>query len=102
MHTVYLDLETTGLDPAHHEILEVGILDDAGAVLLDTLVRPVRHRQWPKSQHIHGITPAAVAEAPTHAEVRPRIIEAVAGARVVIYNAPFDSGYSRHTCKNRT
>ena len=93
MHTVYRDLETTGLDTAYHAILEVGILDDAGAVLLDTLVRPVRHRQWPESQHIHGITPAAVAAAPTHAEVRPRIIEAVARARVVIYNAPFDSGF---------
>ena len=91
--TVYLDLETTGLDPAHDEILEVGILADSGEVLLDTLVRPERHRTWPKAERVNGIAPAAVAEAPVLAEVRPRIIEAVSDARVVIYNAPFDSGF---------
>jgi len=93
MRTVYLDLETTGLDPTADEILEIGILDDSGAVLLDSLVKPTRLRQWPDAQRIHGITPAAVADAPTLAELRPRIVAAVTGARVVIYNAPFDSGF---------
>jgi DNA polymerase-3 subunit epsilon len=45
MRTVFLDLETTGLDPRTDEILEIGILDDAGRVLLDSLVRPERHRR---------------------------------------------------------
>jgi DNA polymerase III epsilon subunit-like protein len=36
MRTVYLDLETTGLDPRTDEILEIGILDDAGTVLVDS------------------------------------------------------------------
>lgn len=93
MRTVYLDTETTGLNPALEEVLEIGILDDTGAVLLDTLVRPVRRLEWPEAQRIHGITPAAVAEAPTLAELRPRIVAAVTGTRVVIYNAPFDSGF---------
>jgi DNA polymerase-3 subunit epsilon len=95
VRVVYLDLETTGLDPAHNEILEVGILDDTGAVLLDTLVRPTRLQQWPDAEQIHGITPAAVAAAPTFAQIRPRIVEAVNGAVVVIYNAPFDAGFLR-------
>jgi len=50
---VYLDLETTGLDPAADEILEIGILADDGTVLLDSLVRPIRHRTWPRAQTIH-------------------------------------------------
>jgi DNA polymerase III subunit epsilon len=93
MRVVYLDTETTGLDPALEEIVEIGILDDSGAVLLDSLVRPVRRREWPEAQRIHGIAPAAVATAPTLAELRPRIVAAVTGARVVIYNAPFDAGF---------
>ena len=95
MRTVFLDLETTGLDPRTDEVLEIGILDDAGRVLLDSLVRPERHRRWPGAEAIHGIAPDDVADAPTLDELRPRIIAAVYDALVVIYNAPFDSGFLR-------
>jgi DNA polymerase-3 subunit epsilon len=95
MRTVFLDLETTGLDPRTDEILEIGILDGDGQVLLDSLVRPVRHSRWPAAQRIHGITPAAVHGAPTLDALRARIIDAVSGALVVIYNAPFDAGFLR-------
>lgn len=93
MRTVYLDLETTGLDPANDEILEIGVLDDDGIVLLDSLVKPSRHSAWPGAERVNGIAPAAVADAPSLATLRPCLHEAVAGARVVIYNAPFDSGF---------
>jgi DNA polymerase III subunit epsilon len=93
MRTVYLDLETTGLDPARDEILEVGILADSGEVLLDTLVRPERHREWPEAWRINGIALADVSEAPALPEIRSRIVDAVAGVRVVIYNAPFDVAF---------
>ena len=93
MRTTFLDLETTGLDPVRDEILEIGILDDEGEILLDSLVRPERHQTWPAAQRINGIDPAAVADAPTLAALRPRLIEAVAGTRVVIYNASFDTGF---------
>ncbi|MGB5732946.1 MAG: 3'-5' exonuclease, partial [Thiohalocapsa sp.] len=90
---VYLDLETTGLDPATDEILEIGILDDDGTVLLDNLVRPQRHRTWPRAQTIHGISPADVCDDPMLDALRQRIREAVADRQVVIYNAPFDAGF---------
>ncbi|NCA72601.1 MAG: 3'-5' exonuclease [Sphingobacteriia bacterium] len=93
MRTTFLDLETTGLDPIRDEILEIGILDDDGNILLDSLVRPERIQTWPAAQRINGIDPVAVANAPTLAALRPRLIEAVAGTRVVIYNASFDSGF---------
>lgn len=96
MRTVFLDLETTGLDPRTDEILEIGILDDAGTVLLDSLVRPERNRRWPGAEAIHGIAPDDVADAPTLDELRPRIIAAVYDALVVIYNAPFDAGFLRY------
>jgi len=33
VRTVFLDLETTGLDPRADEIVEIGILDEDGQVL---------------------------------------------------------------------
>lgn len=95
MRTVFLDLETTGLDPRTDEVLEIGILAGTGRVLLDSLVRPERHRRWPGAERIHGIAPADVVDAPTLDALRPRIIAAVQGARVVIYNAAFDAGFLR-------
>ncbi len=77
------------------EIVEIGILDEDGQVLLDTLVRPVRCWSWPDAQRVHGIALADVQDAPTLDELRPRIIEAVSDALVVIYNAPFDAGFLR-------
>jgi oligoribonuclease (3'-5' exoribonuclease) len=43
MRTVFLDCETTGPDPARDEVLEIGILGDDRATLLDALVRSVRY-----------------------------------------------------------
>ena len=92
MRTVFLDVETTGLDPRTDEIIEIGILEDAGRVLLDSLVRPERHRRWPGAEAIHGIAPDDVADAPTLDELRPRIVAAIHDGLVVIYN-----GYLRPT-----
>lgn len=93
MRAVYLDLETTGLDPRTDEVLEIGLLADDGTALLDSLVRPVRHTAWPKAEALHGIAPADVAAAPTLDELLPRIRAAVAGAELIVYNAPFDTAF---------
>ena len=86
---VYLDLETTGLEP-EAEVVALGIVDAEGAVLLDTLVRPQRLRAWPQAEYIHGISPADVARAPTWPDLAPAIQAAVQDRHVVIYNAAFD------------
>jgi DNA polymerase III epsilon subunit-like protein len=90
MQTVYLDTETTGLDAARDEVIEIGIVDDAGQPLLSSLVRPERATAWPDAERINGISPAMVAGAPTLAELLPAIRAATAGKRVVIYSAGFD------------
>ena len=92
MDTVYLDLETTGLG-SDDEILEIGILDDNGAVLLDSLVKPVWHTSWPEAQAINGIAPEDVEHAPSLDDIRLLIVESVRDKRVVIYNADFDTRF---------
>jgi DNA polymerase-3 subunit epsilon len=88
MRTLYLDTETTGLHPPDDAIVEIAIVDDDGDPLLDTLVNPLRPIGYAST--IHGISDAMVAHAPTMDLVAPQVARLVAGARLVIYNAPFD------------
>ncbi len=90
---VYLDIETTGLDYTKDEVLEVAIIDDNGEVLLNTLVRPEKRKRWTKAKEIHGISFQMVKDAPTLEEIKPLIIDAVRGKRVVIYNKQFDTRF---------
>ena len=39
--TIFLDTETTGLNRADDDVLELSVINDAGDVLLDTLVQPM-------------------------------------------------------------
>lgn len=95
MRRCYLDLETTGLNPNCDEVLEIGIVDDGGQILLDSLVRPQHHRHWLGAQTIHGIRPEDVEDAPTLEALRPRLIHLLTDAEVVIYNAEFEQGFLR-------
>lgn len=83
-----LDTETTGLDE-RDEIVEICILNQDGQPLVDTLVRPTRPIP-PEAIRLHGITNAAVREAPTWEEVWPEVRSALAGRTVGVYNADFD------------
>jgi len=71
---LFFDLELTGFYD-HDEILSITIVDGAGELVMDTLVRPVHTKKWPRTEKIHGITPDMVTESPTLAELTPRIKE---------------------------
>lgn len=91
---IYLDTETTGLDPAHDDLLEIAIIGDSGEVLLNTLIKPSSNNPiWPEAEAIHGITPEMVQDAPVLSEIAPRIEAAIKGREVIIYNASFDQGF---------
>ncbi|WP_422410218.1 MULTISPECIES: exonuclease domain-containing protein [unclassified Endozoicomonas] len=90
--TIYVDTETTGLSP-QDEIVEIAIVNDDGEALLNTLVRPTHHDCWPEAQAIHGVSPKAVAHAPTYDELRTTIQTLFQNQEVVIYNRAYDSQY---------
>lgn len=90
---LYLDLETTGLDPKGDEIIEIAILDENENVLLDTFVKPVHVSQWPEAQAINGISPDMVKDAPELSELKQQIREITKGSELFIWNAPFDLGF---------
>ncbi|WP_240725559.1 3'-5' exonuclease [Escherichia sp. E5028] len=99
-HTVYLDTEGTGLDPDEDAMLDIAIVDDAGTILLNSLIAPPPGLSaWPQAQTIHGITTAMVSTAPSLDTLRPQIEAAVRNRDVVIYNAAFGCRFSRYTAR---
>ena len=92
---VVLDMETTSLEG---EVIEIVILDSAGRVLLESLVRPLGC-VTPKARAIHGITDEELADAPSFAALWPRIYSILSQVRFVItYNAPFDQERLATSC----
>ncbi|AJY38187.1 3'-5' exonuclease (plasmid) [Burkholderia humptydooensis] len=85
---LFIDTETTGLD-FQAEIVEIAILDRAGALLLDTLVKPAMPIPADATA-IHGITDAHVAGAPGWASVGPQVAELLAGRLWIAHHAAFD------------
>ncbi len=84
----YLDTETTGLK-AHDQIVEICLIDNDGAVLIDSLVKPTV-KIPSDATRIHGITDAMVSHAPTWPELWPQLEPLFAERRIAIYNADYD------------
>jgi len=85
---VYLDTETTGLDEGA-EIIEIAVVDTDGTPLLNSLVRPQQPIPWEATQ-VHGLTDAHLRNAPTWAELWPRVVQVLRDRLVLIYNAEYD------------
>ena len=92
---VYLDTETTGTGPSD-EVIEIGIVDDKGALLFESLVKPVG-KVTPEARRVHAITDEMLAAAPRWMVVWPKVEAVLAGRTVCIYNADFDLRLSQQT-----
>ena len=57
---IVLDTETTGLNPAVDEILQLSIINKNGETLLDEYYKPVHNYTWSQAQAVHHISPADV------------------------------------------
>jgi len=97
---IVLDTETTGLEPAlGHRIIEIGCIE----------LQNRRHTQAHYHQYInpdreveagalevHGISNEFLADKPRFAQVVDEFLEFIAGAELIIHNAPFDVGFIDH------
>ncbi len=92
---VVVDVETTGLSPRVHDIIEIGAVKIVGRRITDRFHRMVRPER-PISQttmKITGIMPGDVANAPSAAEVVEEFLEFSQGCVLAAHNARFDYGF---------
>lgn len=92
---VFLDTETTGLGN-HDEVCSVAVVDLAGQVLLESLVKPSKPIPA-DATNIHGITDEMVKDAPALESLFDQLRAALEGKTVIAYNAPFDWGMLRNS-----
>lgn len=97
MRQVVLDTETTGLEPhLGHRIIEIGCVEvvnrRATGNHFHEYLNPERDIDAGAAA-VHGMTREKLADKPRFAEVAPRFLEFVAGAELVIHNAPFDVSF---------
>ena len=89
---IVLDTETTGLDYTKEKIIEFAAIRLENGKIKDTfqtLINPEQHIRK-SSMAIHGITQEMVADAPTEAEILPKIAEFIGEYPIVAHNAIFD------------
>jgi DNA polymerase-3 subunit epsilon len=95
---VIMDTETTGLN-RNDVVIQIGIIDLDGNELLNSFVKPTkRKRISAEATAIHGISMSNLANAPTFAELKPRIDKIISGKTILIYNAEFDEKLIEQTC----
>ena len=97
MRQIVLDTETTGLDPRQgHRIIEVAAIElDGRKVSKRTFHRYLNpEREIDEgAAAVHGLTLERLQNEAKFAEVAPALLEFIAGAELIIHNAPFDIGF---------
>ncbi|HEY4998895.1 MAG TPA: DNA polymerase III subunit epsilon, partial [Usitatibacter sp.] len=97
MRRIVLDTETTGLEPAEgHRIIELACLELDGRRAtgrhFHRYVNPERDVDLAATQ-VHGLTAEDLADKPRFGDVAEEFLEFVAGAELLIHNAPFDVAF---------
>ena len=98
---IVLDTETTGLDYTKEKIIEFAAVRLENGKIKDTfstLINPEQHIRK-SSIAIHGITQDMVADAPTEAEILPKIREFIGEYPIVAHNAIFDHSFLNEAYK---
>lgn len=88
---IFLDTETTGLDPEADEILQISVMNNSGEILLNSYIRPEHKTEWTAAEAINHISPQMVKNAPLMSDIAPLISKIMSGAKVAVaYNIDFD------------
>jgi exonuclease, DNA polymerase III, epsilon subunit family len=94
-HFAVIDVETTGLSPAHqHRIVEVAVVlvDEDGLIeeAWDTLINPQRDVG---AYDVHGIRAADLYDAPRFEDIAGELASLLAGRVPVAHNWPFEASF---------
>lgn len=97
MRQIFLDTETTGLDPGQgHRIIEIAAVEAVNRRLTQrhfhVYLNPEREIDT-GAQEVHGITLEFLQDKPHFADAVDDLLAFIAGAELVIHNAPFDVGF---------
>lgn len=97
MRQIFLDTETTGLDPRQgHRIIEVAGVEMVNRCLTG---KHFHHYLNPDrdidagAQDVHGISREFLQDKPRFKDIAQDFLDYIAGAELVIHNAPFDIGF---------
>jgi DNA polymerase-3 subunit epsilon len=97
MRQIFLDTETTGLGPHRgHRVIEIACVEMQNRRLtgrhLHHYLNPDRDID-PGAQAVHGIDCDFLEDKPRFQEIAQEFMAFIAGAELVIHNAPFDIGF---------
>jgi DNA polymerase-3 subunit epsilon len=97
MRQIVLDTETTGLNPRNGDrVIEIGCVELHNRMLTGNnyhrYINPERDSEE-GALAVHGLTTEFLSDKPKFAEIIEELREYIAGADVIIHNAPFDLGF---------
>jgi DNA polymerase-3 subunit epsilon len=97
---VILDTETTGISTADdHRIIEIGCVEMVNRKLtgktFHQYINPEREIDAGAFE-VHGISQEFLADKPVFADIAEDFVQFIAGAELIIHNAPFDVGFLDH------
>jgi DNA polymerase III subunit epsilon len=100
MRQIVLDTETTGLEVAQgHRIIEIGCVELVNrrptGRTFQRYLNPERAVDV-GAEAVHGLSSQFLANQPKFAQIVDAFLEFVAGAELIIHNAPFDVGFVDH------
>lgn len=103
MRQIFLDTETTGLDPAQgHRLIEIAAVEMVDRKLTNRhyhcYIHPERDID-PEAERVHGISLDFLQDKPKFAGVVDEFLRFVEGGELIIHNAPFDLGFLNHELK---
>ncbi len=93
---LFFDLELTGFY-ARDEIISITVVNGAGELIMDTLVKPEHTKKWKKTEKIHGITPEMVENSPLLTDITPEIKRIFENAdRIIAYGVSTDYSHIKY------
>ena len=102
----FVDVETTGLDPARHEVVEVAAVRVDGRSLevlgeAEVRVRPERlHEADPEALRVNGLSAARWSDAVPLREALERVMPLLDGAVLAGHNVWFDRAFLEAACRS--